>query len=73
LEPLTLQQSRLESSLTSDYRLEDDKDAITDISALMLHRYEAGYRLHTLDRNEAMAGRFSGYWRQYSAKSNEAQ
>jgi hypothetical protein len=55
------------------YSLEDDKDMILDISALMLHRYQAGYRLERIGLNEQLSSHFSGYWRQYSNKSKEAQ
>lgn len=54
------------------YRLEEDKDVVMDISALMLHRHEAGYRLENLVANENLSGRFSGFWRQYASKSREA-
>jgi hypothetical protein len=32
-----------------------------DISALMLHRYEAGYKVDQWVKNEQLAGRFCGF------------
>jgi hypothetical protein len=40
-----------EPEQAAEYRLEEDKDMVMDISALMLHRHEAGYRLEHLAAN----------------------
>jgi hypothetical protein len=34
---------------------------VLDISALMIHRYDAGYRLDQLKKNEQLASRFNGF------------
>ena len=63
----------LMTEVERDYKMEDDSEMVSDISALMLHRYEAGYRLDRLKRNEQLASRFNGFQRQFSHKSREAQ
>ena len=44
-----------------EYRVEEDRDMVLDISALMIHRYDAGYRLDQLKKNEQLASRFNGF------------
>lgn len=51
----------LMSEVERDYKMEEDTEMVSDISALMLHRYDAGYRLDRLRRSEQLASRFSGF------------
>ena len=50
-EPLTLEQRGL-------YYTIEISNRITDISCLMLHRLEAGYKLDSIELNHALSNRF---------------
>ena len=51
------------------YTLESDPKNLLDISALMIHRLNAGYKLDSLKHNAQLAGRFMHYQSQYSSKN----
>ena len=44
-----------------------------DISALMLHRYNAGYKLDQIKINEALSSKFIGFQNQFSHRSSTSQ
>ena len=55
------QLEQLMSEFDKEYRVEEDRDMVMDISALIIHRYDAGYRLDQLKKNELIASRFNGF------------
>ena len=51
------------------YTLESDPNFLLDISTLMIHRLNAGYKLDTLKHNAQLSGRFMHFQNQYSSKN----
>ena len=52
-----------------NYTLESDSKNLLDISALMIHRLNAGYKVDSLKLNAKLSGRFTHYKNQYSSKN----
>ena len=57
------------SSKAKQYTLESNPKNLLDISALMIHRLNAGYKLDTLKHNAQLSGRFMHFQNQYSSKN----
>ena len=56
---IDLEKFKLEQAC--NYKLEEDRNLVLDISALMLHRYNAGYKLDQIKVNEALSSKFNGF------------
>ena len=62
-----------EEQAARSYNKEERDMEISDISTLMLHRLEAGYKLGSYKLNAALCNRFKGYHRQYSSRNERTR